>query len=608
MTQCSWLKQEFLIDGEWDGVSLDARFRHFKAGIGAGCSTLGDAFWITLGAVSLQLLPAATEQVQAMRATVAFESGLWIITHDLLEQEVSFLNTTTGLVETFPLVPEGGERSAGSYSVELMGIPVVETARGNVTLDSVMALCYLQQVHASHTVYGSVNANDLAVTIEVCFNLLDEQAAKLKAQCTSAKRSASTAATALKKAREQRIADGLPVSTDLDADEARLAKALDSANAEVRRLETELETHQALLAVRTCEQARVLQAAADAGAAADRAQQALAPLYEARGQARAALAQARQDARQHTHCPVCEQLLQQATGPGPACYLCQQPDAGHSQRQARKEERVAVAQAALDAVETNLKTGQQQAQKAVDLRTARAQAAHKAVGRTDAYRAAEITPREKAKSRATATAAETRAALAAVKDRRGELTRLNDLERRCEQAAAAAEQARLAWAMAEGDAQHVRERMAKDLSVIFAETVISMAPDKIRSASIDPKTFMPKLNNRTPKQLARSAGMINIANNGLHLTFLKAACALPNVRLPRALWLDSPLDGLGGGHEGALLVSRVLQAVTATAGDDAQIILATAYDLPPIAGAVTTEHDSHHPVVPHARTAIDDAL
>lgn len=43
MTQCSWLKQGFLIDGEWDGVGLDARLRHFKAGIGAGCSTLGDA-------------------------------------------------------------------------------------------------------------------------------------------------------------------------------------------------------------------------------------------------------------------------------------------------------------------------------------------------------------------------------------------------------------------------------------------------------------------------------------------------------------------------------------------------------------------------------------
>ncbi|MEU9348027.1 hypothetical protein AB0D74_43210 [Streptomyces sp. NPDC048278] len=606
MPECSWLKQEFLIDDEWDGVGLDAWLRHFKAGIGAGCSSLGDAFWITLGAVSLQLLPAVTEQIQAMRATVAFESGIWIITHDLLDQEVSFLNTTTGLVETFALVPEGGERSAGSYSVELMGIPAVETARGSVTLDSVMALCYLQQVHASHTVYGGANANDLAVTIEVCFNLLDEQTAKLKARSTAAKRSASNAATALKKAREQRTAYGLPVSLDLDADEARLSKALDSANAEVQRLENELETHLALLAVRTSEQADALKTAADAGAAADRAQHALAPLYEDRGQARAALAQAEQDTQQRTHCPACEQPLQQATGLGPVCYLCRQPDAAHSQRQARQRQRVATSRAALAAVENNLKTAQQQAHKAVDTRTARAQAAHKAVSRTDAYRAAEITPREKAKSQAVATAAGNRAAIAAVKDRRKELARMNDLERQAERAAADAEQARLAWAMAEGDAQLVRERTAKELSVIFAETVIPMAPDKIRSASIDPKTFMPKLNGRTPKQLARSAGMINIANNGLHLTFLKAARALPGVRLPRALWLDSSIDGLGAGDEGALLASRVLQAVTATAGDGAQIILATAHDLPPFAGAVTTEHDSHHPVVPHARTATDD--
>lgn len=146
----SWLKHEVLIDSVWDGLSLDAPLRHLKAGIGAGCSTLGDALWITLGAVSLKLLPAATEQVQAMRATVAFDSGVWIITHDLPAQEISFLNTATGETEMYPLVPEGGERSAGSYSVELMGIPVVETARGSVTLDGVMALCYLQQIHASH--------------------------------------------------------------------------------------------------------------------------------------------------------------------------------------------------------------------------------------------------------------------------------------------------------------------------------------------------------------------------------------------------------------------------------------------------------------------------
>ncbi|WP_329240811.1 hypothetical protein OG223_53120 [Streptomyces sp. NBC_01478] len=600
------LKQEFLIDGEWDGIALDALLRHLKAGIGAGCSSLADAFWITLGAVSLKLLPAVTEQAQAMRATVAFDSGIWVITHDLLTQEISFLNTATGQVEDLPVVAEGGERSAGSYSVELMGIPVVETARGSVTIDSVMTLLYLQQAYAGHTVYGGANLNDLGVTIEVCFGLLDEKATKLKAQSTAAKRSATKAATDLKKALEQRIADGLPTSVDLDTDEARLAKALDAANAEVLRLDTELEAHLAIHATRAGEQAQALRRAADAGTDADRAQQALAPLYEARGQARAALAQAEQDARPRTHCPECDQLLQQAAGPGPACVLCGQPDPARDGRQARKTQRHTAALDALASIEDSLKTAQARAQQAVDTRGIRIQAAQKAASRSDAYRTVEITPREQAKAKAAATAAETRAAITAVRERRKELVRLSELERMEKRTADAAEQARTAWTMAEGDAQHVRQQTAKELSMIYADKVIPMAPDKIRYASIDSKTFAPKLNGRTVRQLARSAGMINIANNGLHLAFLEASRTLPGMLLPCVQWLDSSLDGLGAGDEGALLAARTLQVISATAADDAQIIVATAHELPPAPGTVTTEHDSHHPVIPHARTSGDD--
>ncbi|MFF5372841.1 hypothetical protein [Streptomyces sp. NPDC013187] len=602
----SWLKQELLIDGEWDGIDLEGPLRHVKAGIGAGSSSLGDAFWITLGAVSLKLLPAVTEQAQAMRATVAFDSGIWTITHDLLTQEITFLNTTTGQVETLPLVAEGGERSAGSYSVELMGIPVVETARGSVTVDSVMTLLYLRQVHAGHTVYGGANANDLGVTIEVCFGLLDEKAAKLKAQAIAAKNRATKAATALRKAAEQRIADGLPTSVDFDADEARLANALDAATAEVLRLDAELDTHRAILTTRTHEQAQALQRAADAGTAADRTQQTLAPLYEARGQARAALARAEQDARQRTHCPDCEQLLQRATRPVPTCGLCGQPDPDG--RAARHAQQLIAARTALAAVEDKLATAQADAQQATNTLTALIGAAQKAASRCDAYRTAEITPREQAKSKAAATAAETRAAITAVRDRRKELTRLSDLERIEKRTAQDAEQARMAWTVAEGDAQHIRKQTAKELSMIYAEKVIPMAPDKIRHASIDPKTFTPRLNGRTVRQLALSAGLINIANIGLHLTLLEAARTLPGALLPRAQWLDSSLDGLGAGDEGNSLSARALQIISATAAQDAQILVATAHDLPPTPGTVTTEHDSHHPVIPHARTTDNDTL
>lgn len=117
------LKQEFLIDGEWDGIALDALLRHLKAGIGAGCSSLADAFWITLGAVSLKLLPAVTEQAQAMRATVAFDSGIWVITHDLLTQEISFLNTATGQVEDLPVVAEGASAARAPTAWSSWGSP-----------------------------------------------------------------------------------------------------------------------------------------------------------------------------------------------------------------------------------------------------------------------------------------------------------------------------------------------------------------------------------------------------------------------------------------------------------------------------------------------------
>lgn len=603
-----WLKQEFLIEGAWDGIDLDGPVRHLKAGIGAGCSSLADAFWITLGAVSLKLLPAVTEQVQASRATVEFDNGIWIITHDLITREVVFLNTTSGEVQEFAVFPEGGERSAGSYTVELMGIPVVETARGSVTLDSVMSLLYLQQIHASRIVYGGANGNDLAVTFEVVFCLLDEKAAKLKAQSTAAKRKATKASSALEKAIEQRMADGLPVAIDLDTEEARLAKAADTANAEVLRLQAELDAHLSTLATRAQEAARALQAARDAGVAADRTQQALAPLYEARGQARAALAHAQEAAKARTHCPECAQPLRQRTGPGPACVLCRQPDTGQADRLALKARNTAAAQAALTGVEDRLKAAQATAQKAVEARRTAEQAAQKATSRTDAYRSLEITPREQAKAQAQSTAAGHRAAIAAVRERRKELIRITDLDRLAKQTADEADKARQMWAMAEGDAQHVRERTAKELSMIFAEKVIPMAPDKIRHASIDPRTFAPKLNGRTVRQLARSAGLVNIANSAVHLTFLEAARTLDGVLLPAAQWLDASLDGLGAGHEGAQLADRTLKVLAATAAGDAQILIATAHDLPVIPGNVTTDHDSHHPVIPHARAATDDAL
>jgi hypothetical protein len=85
---------------------------------------------------------------------------------------VTFLNEVTGEVETLAVRPEAGERSAGSFSLALMKTFALDTPRGNVTIDSVMALLYLPQYLAGRELFGSVSAQDMQVTFEVCFGVL----------------------------------------------------------------------------------------------------------------------------------------------------------------------------------------------------------------------------------------------------------------------------------------------------------------------------------------------------------------------------------------------------------------------------------------------------
>ncbi|MFF2167474.1 hypothetical protein ACFVWP_43450 [Streptomyces sp. NPDC058175] len=139
------MKEEFLIEGEWGGIDLDAAMRHLRAGIGSGSSTVSEAAFAALGATSVVLAPVITEQCDAIRVEFATDEGIWTATLDLAAQYVTFLNKTTDEVEDpLPVRPETGERAAGSFSLECMGIPAMETPRGNVTIDTVLALVYLQ--------------------------------------------------------------------------------------------------------------------------------------------------------------------------------------------------------------------------------------------------------------------------------------------------------------------------------------------------------------------------------------------------------------------------------------------------------------------------------
>lgn len=438
----AFLKEEFLIDGKWGGIDLDASMRHLQAGIGSGGSTISEAAFAALGATSVILTPVIAEQCDAIRVEFETEEGLWTATLELAAQQVAFLNKSTGEVEELPVRPEAGERAAGCFSLARMGIPAMETPRGNVTIDTVLVLVYLQQHHAGRDTFGSVSVADMNLTLEVCFGVLSEETARLKAQARAARSRATRDATAVRKAVEQRQKYGLPTSFDLDMEQERYAKAVDEHAAELLRLAQEIEHHQGVLTGRDAEAARGLQAVSSAATAADRAHQALASMYERRGLARQRLAAAEEAARSRTHCPECAQSLEARSGEGPLCPVCRQPDPGLPARQAQRAQELARAWEAALAADAELRDAQRIAHKAVDARRKTEQDAQRLAGRAAACRAQEIAPREAARARASAAESGARARLEAVKVRRQELAQIAELEKN---AAASSLRRHLMW-------------------------------------------------------------------------------------------------------------------------------------------------------------------
>ncbi|MFC9706057.1 hypothetical protein ACFTWD_35820 [Streptomyces sp. NPDC056943] len=326
-----------------------------------------------------------------------------------------------------------------------------------------------------------------------------------------------------RKAIEQRLEYGLPTPFDLDMQQETYTKTADRWVAERLQLAGAIDHHRGVLTLREKEAAAGRTAVAEAGATTDRAQTALAPVYERRALARRAQTEAEAASRGRTHCPDCEQLLRDLSGAGPLCPLCRQPDPGLPNRPAPRDEAARKAKAVLVASEKDLRDFQQAAQKGVEARRRAERESERLAGRAEAYRAKEITPREKALAQAAAAEAEARARLAEVKDRRKELVRIGELEKLAGSLSKRADQAAKEWAAAEGDSQEHRRQTAKWLSQIFADLVIPMAPDKIHTAVIDPKTFAPKINSRSLKQLARSAGLVSLAHTAYHLMCLEAA-------------------------------------------------------------------------------------
>lgn len=483
-----FLKEEFQIDGVWGGIDLDASLRQLRAGIGSGGSTISEAAFAALGATTVELSPVIVEQCESIRNVVRTDSGVWMATLDIASREVTFLNESTGQLEIRAVRPEAGEQSAGSFSLELMDIPALETSRGNVTIDSVLVLLYLQQHQAGRELFGSVNAQDLQVTFEVCFGVLDEEATRLKAEAMAARSKETRTKTALRKAIEQRLEYGLPTPFDLDMQQDTYTKTADRRVAERLQLAGAIDHHRGVLTLREKEAAAGRKAVADAGAAADRAQQALAPIYERRALARSAHAEAEVAVQGRTHCPDCEQPLRGLSGTGPLCRLCRQPDPGLPTRQAARDEQARKAKAAWEAAEKDLRDLQRAAQKCVEARRKAEGESERLASRAEAYRAKEIAPREKALAQAAAAEAEARARLAEVKDRRKELARIGEFEKLAGSLSKRADEAAMEWAAAEGDSQELRLQTAKWLSQIFSDLVVPMAPDKMRTAVTDPLT------------------------------------------------------------------------------------------------------------------------
>lgn len=596
------LKIDFQVDGRWEGRSLAASLQVFQAVTGAGGSTACQSAMACMGAKAAWV-GEARDQVQAVRLTMEVATGRWQVTWD--RTAVEFVNEATGELQVRAVRSEAGQESAGAHLLGLIGLPVEESARGAVTVEAALPLLFLTEDRASTAqVGGMIAGRDRSATWEILFGLLDGTELRLRSLAAQTAAVERAARTRLAKLQLTRREHGLPSLGDLRARRREHHVASEQAREQEQRQEhAEQEATAALTALQ--EEARTAQTRLDE---ADRCVQdrvkALGSLYEEQGRARQRLASLREDAEGPAHCPQCSQPLpRRDTG---RCSLCAQHDDTADQRTQRLHDAVEAAGRAAATAERAVTRAHAAHHDALAARQEAAAAMRKALEAVDTCRTTRLAPAAAARVAAAAQRREAELLLAAVDELFKELRELQETEEAIGRHTEAADHAKQQWHTALDQVADRRHTLAKELTAIFAPLLKKMT-SQVHDAYIEPDTFTPRVNGHPARDIAHFAGLLNLIHLAWHLTLFTAARTMPHLALPAFVWLDSPLDGVGGGEQGEQHVRAALSAiaeVAEAAGDDGQIILTTPHPLPRVpAHTRTTVLDVPASFVPHLTPA-----
>ncbi|MFD5123630.1 hypothetical protein [Streptomyces sp. NPDC058385] len=597
------LKHEFKVGGVWEGRGTTATLMQFKGPTGVGGTTGCKTALAAMGSTAAKLVGEADEDVEAVRLTIEVATGRWHLTHDRFTGDTEFVNEATGEAVTHPAKPDSGQQSSGAFFLSLVGLPVVETDRGAVTLDAVLrCLCLSQQRASTAQVGGAIGGQNHETTWEIAAGLLDEKALRLKAKARHTASTARKERKRLEELQDKRRAHGLATATDLERREARHrddeARAVTDVEAATIALDEAGRLH--------TKHKNAADAAQEALTTTERetrqAARALRARYEERGAARERHQQAQDKLAYRTHCPECNQQLTPPVGSQQLCHLCKEPDSDRQARLARLQQEAHDAKLAEQRADQAVRDGEAAEHAATARQDGAKEEARRLQRTADTFQLNHVATAQAARDQAQARRREARIQLDAVNELRKELHEVKEREQSVARSDAAAQDAERVWKAAETAADERRSWLAKELTGIFAPLLTGMTGE-VSDAYIESKMFTPMVNGRQPKDLYHYAGLFNLIQLAWHLTLFTAARTVDGFNLPAFLWLDSPLDGLGAGEDGerhATAALRAIVEVSAAAGDEGQIIFTTPQTLPTSHGGVrTTILDSTNRYIPH---------
>ena len=303
-------------------------------------------------------------------------------------------------------------------------------------------------------------------------------------------------------------------------------------------------------------------------------------------------------------CPRCMQRLSARPVPEDHCLVCLQPDpqdddvdpAAILQTRNALEQQLQDAQSVLAADTRILQTAHERAQQADFL-------AHSLRRQLDAQTRDMVAPRFDAIADASARAAALRASIDSVTQLRDSWARAHAIDQTVRDI-----KARRTRATAEQKARTAelaaRKGLVTDLSRKFNTMVADLHPAPwIESATIDPSTYLPLINDGPFETLqADGGGIVTCINVAYSLTLLEFGITHPDVRIPSLLIIDSPRKASGtnaADQERGRRTYRSLQALAETFGPRIQLIIAD-NDSAPIPGTTfgKIELDYDNPMVP----------